>query len=375
MYKEKRVSVIIAAAGSGKRFGSSTPKQFLSLGNETVISKAIRAFNEHELVDEIVIVTSEGFIDELKGLEFSKIREVVLGGKERQDSINNALHCINSGLVLVHDAARPFVTDEVITRVIEEAYVSKAVVPCVPPKDTIRDEEGTLDRSKLKVVQTPQGFDAEILKKAYEKAFLDGFYGTDDASLVERIGEKVTTVMGDYENIKITTPSDLPKNSPIPMIRVGTGFDVHKLVEDRKCILGGVDIPYEKGLLGHSDADVLIHALMDALLGAAALGDIGRHFPDNDDSYKGISSRELLKRVKALLDENGFEILNVDCTVICQKPKIAPYIDMMIKNISEDLKLDVSNINVKGTTTEKLGFTGRGEGIASEAIATIYMKK
>ena len=256
---------------------------------------------------------------------------------------------------------------DVIKAVAEKAGETGAAIAAVPPKDTIRHiEEGTLDRSRLCCVQTPQGFRMELLKKAFEKAAADGFYGTDDASLVERLGHAVAIVPGEYSNIKITTPEDLTME-----MRIGTGYDVHKLVEERDLILGGVTIPYEKGLLGHSDADVLTHALMDALLGAAALGDIGKLFPDNDDSFKGISSIELLRRVKSVLDDKGYSLGNADVTVICQKPKLAGYIDEMRVNIAAALETDVDRISIKATTTEKLGFTGRGEGIAAEAVCIL----
>ena len=273
--------------------------------------------------------------------------------------------------VLVHDAARPFVTEDVVQEVIRGAFDRGAAVPCVAVKDSLRENEGErsrcVDRSRFFAVQTPQGFRKELLDEAYEKACKDGFSGTDDASLVERLGYNVEIVDGDYDNIKITTKEDLPMEN-----RIGTGFDVHRLVEGRKLILGGVEIPYEKGLDGHSDADVLIHALMDALLGAAAMGDIGRHFPDTDDAYKGISSMKLLDRVNNILAENMYSIGNADITVIAQKPKLSPYIEKMRENVADVLGIGKDLINIKATTTEKLGFTGRGEGIAAEAVCSIY---
>ena len=273
--------------------------------------------------------------------------------------------------VLVHDAARPFVTEDVVQEVIREAFDRGAAVPCVAVKDSLRENEGErsrcVDRSRFFAVQTPQGFRKELLDEAYEKACKDGFSGTDDASLVERLGYNVEIVDGDYDNIKITTKEDLPMEN-----RIGTGFDVHRLVEGRRLILGGVEIPYEKGLDGHSDADVLIHALMDALLGAAAMGDIGRHFPDTDDAYKGISSMKLLDRVNNILAENMYSIGNADITVIAQKPKLSPYIEKMRENVADVLGIGKDLINIKATTTEKLGFTGRGEGIAAEAVCSIY---
>ena len=206
-----------------------------------------------------------------------------------------------------------------------------------------------------------------MLMEAYEQALADKYYGTDDASLVERIGQPVELVMGQYDYIKITTKEDMPMEN-----RVGTGFDVHALVEGRPLILGGGEIPFEKGLDGHSDADVLIHALMDALLGAAALGDIGRHFPDTDPAYKGISSVKLLEHVAGLLEDEFYNVGIVDITVMAQRPKIKSYIDDMRKIIAETLDIDISRVNIKGTTTERLGFVGREEGIAAQAACLLY---
>ena len=255
--------------------------------------------------------------------------------------------------------------------VIKAAAENGAAAACVAMKDSVRktfgDKSISVDRNDYFAVQTPQGFKKSYLIEAYDKALKEGYRGTDDASLVERAGYEVKVVDGDYQNIKITTREDLPVES-----RVGTGFDVHRFETGRNLILGGVKIPYENGLAGHSDADVLLHALMDALLGAAALGDIGVHFPDTDDRYKGISSLILLSKVRELLNENFYSIGNVDITVIAQKPKISPYTEEMKSNISSVLKIEKNRINIKGTTTEKLGFTGRGEGIAAEAVCSIY---
>ena len=373
MYQGKKVSVILASAGTGTRMGTDLPKQFLKLGSKTILETSYEVMAKSKFVDEVLVIANERYVEET--MKLLPTAKVVSGGKERQDSIQRGIEALmnipylgiqGDDLVLVHDAARPFVTEEVIERVVEAAYQYGAAIPGVRPKDTIRQGEETLDRNSLSIVQTPQGFRFELLKEAYEKAFSDGFYGTDDAGLVERIGAKVRIVEGDYENIKITTKEDMPV-----MHRIGTGFDVHKLVEGRDLILGGVKIPYEKGLLGHSDADVLAHAFMDALLGAAALGDIGKFFPDTDERYKGISSIELLKHVAKLLDEEGYRFVNGDITLIAERPKIAPYIDEMRKNIADAMGVGVEQIGIKGTTTEKLGFTGRGEGIASEAVCML----
>ena len=382
MYKEKKVTAIVVAAGKGSRFGGDLPKQFLKIEGKTIFEKSAEAFERHPCVDNILVVTSRDFMTLCKGLcgRFTKIRAVVPGGAERQDSVNEGLKITEKGLVLIHDAARPFIKAEVIDSVLKEAYNQGAAVPCVPVKDTVRQLVGapgdcssrTLDRRNLFSVQTPQGFDTELLRDAFAKAYSEGFYGTDDAGLVERLGHPVAVCEGDYANIKITTREDLPKGDIKMDMRVGTGYDVHQLVEGRRLILGGIDIPHAKGLLGHSDADVLLHALMDALLGAAAMGDIGKHFPDTDQRYKGISSMKLLEHVKMLIGDEGFRVGNVDITVMAQKPKIAPYITQMRKNIAETLGIEIEKVNVKGTTTEKLGFVGREEGIAAEAVCILY---
>jgi len=380
MYNNRKIAVIVAAAGKGTRLGSQVPKQYLKIGGEPVILKTLKAFESLDAIDHIYIVTNEQYVDHCQQIVddngIDKVDAIVKGGRERQDSVYNAIQEINRrrpgvSYVLIHDGARPFVSRDVIINVIKAMMEKDAAVACVAMKDSIRriGDEGScsVDRSDYFSVQTPQGFKKSVLIEAYDKALKEGYYGTDDASLVERAGHKIELVEGDYQNIKITTKEDLPMEN-----RVGTGFDVHRFDPERDLILGGVKIPHDKGLAGHSDADVLVHALMDALLGAAALGDIGRHFPDTDDTYKGISSMLLLKRVGELLNENFYNIGNVDVTVIAQKPKIAPYIEEMRDNISEVLGLEKTRINIKGTTTEKLGFTGREEGIAAEAVCSIY---
>ena len=387
MFKGKKVTVIVVAAGRGSRFGGDLPKQFLKIGEKTVLERAIEPFQDHPAVDGIIVVASEEYLEHCRRLcsRFDKTEAVVCGGEQRQDSVFACLERVEDGLVMVHDGARPSVTQDVIDRVIDGAYNHGASVPCVPVKDTIRQMKDSggllsanLDRSSLFCVQTPQGFHTQILKRAYEKAKTDGFVGTDDAGLVERLGEPVSITEGDYANIKITTREDLSeqtagrRNLNKMDMRIGSGYDVHQLTEGRKLILGGVDIPYEKGLLGHSDADVLLPALMDALLGAAALGDIGKHFPDTDERYKGISSIKLLEHVKLLISDSGYSVGNADITVVAQKPKIASYIPAMRKNIAETLGIEIERVNVKGTTTEKLGFVGRCEGIACEAVCILY---
>ncbi len=380
MYRGKKVTAVIVAAGRGTRFGGDLPKQFLKIENRTVLEMAIEPFQSHPMVDALIVASSEEYVELCSRIceRFDKMNAVVIGGEQRQDSVRACLDRTDEGLVLIHDGARPFVTAQVIDRVIEGAYNQGACVPCVPVKDTVRQTENvkctssvTLERSSLFCVQTPQGFDTELIRRAYIKAEEDGFIGTDDGVLAERLGAGVAIAEGDYANIKITTREDLPRMETGD-IRIGSGYDVHQLTEGRKLVLGGVEIPFERGLLGHSDADVLLHALMDALLGAAALGDIGKHFPDTDEKYRGISSIRLLEKVKSLISDAGYTVGNTDITVIAQKPKIAAYIPAMRKNIADTLGIGIERVNVKGTTTEKLGFVGRCEGIACEAVCVLY---
>lgn len=396
MFCDKKVTAIIMAAGKGSRMNASLPKQFLALHDKTILEHAVKPFEESSYVDEILVVAGEGFeklcADKCSG--FSKVKRIVTGGKERQDSVNNGIKQVDEGYVLIHDGARPYVSGCIIEGVLQGVQRCGAAVPCVPVKDTVRKleppgrlpadmseapdfseppgvsglktESKTIDRSLLFNVQTPQGFDIALIKEAFKKAYEDGFYATDDAGLVDRLGKPVAITEGSYSNIKITTKEDLPVD-----IRIGSGYDVHRLVPERRLVLCGVEIPFEKGLLGHSDADVALHALMDAMLGAAALGDIGRHFPDSDMKYKDISSMRLLKEVKDLIKKQGFALNNADVTIMAQRPKLMPHIEQMRKNIADILEKDISCINVKATTTEKLGFVGREEGIAAEAVCIL----
>ena len=378
MYKGISFGAIIAAECSGRRLGGDKPKQFLNVDGIPVIAKTYRAFADCDMIDVIYVVTGEDMMQQCKNhmvpyldtKQLKKFGGIVSGGKERQDSVYNALIAVKEqggvDYVLIHDAARPFVTGKIIETTVKAAESRDAAIVCVRPKDTIRTVDETLDRRSLMIVQTPQGFRFDLLMNAYEKAYADGYYGTDDASLVERIGVHPALVEGSYANIKLTTREDLPS-----VTRIGKGFDVHRLVEERKCIIGGVDIPNKKGLLGHSDADVLTHAIMDALLGAAALGDIGRIFPDSDEQFKDADSIKMLEQVGYMIMEKGYGISNIDATVICERPKISPYVEEMIENIAKALKIDSDRINIKGTTTEKLGFTGRKEGIAAEAVCIL----
>lgn len=371
MTEEARVYALIVAAGSGRRMGAKIPKQFLKIGDRTILEATVEAFSTVLPEQQIVIVTTEEYVEFCCRL--FRNGAVVAGGAERQDSVALGLAYLREqgmteqDLVLIHDGVRPYASPQLIQRVLDQAQIDGAVVPALPVKETIRHaENGNLDRSQLYAVQTPQGFRAGILLAAYEAARRDGFYGTDDAGLVERMGHKVTIVPGEETNLKITTREDLKMEQ-----RIGTGYDVHRLEEGYDLVLGGVPIPYEKGLKGHSDADVVVHALMDSMLGAAAMGDIGKLFPDTDPQLAGISSIVLLQRCWEEISKCGYQFGNADMTIICQKPKLAPYIETMRENISKTLGVSPACISVKATTTEKLGFAGRGEGIAAEAVTLL----
>lgn len=360
---------------------------FAEIAGKPILAHTISVFESCDAVGEIIIVTGESEVEavgELVGrFDFTKVRHITVGGAQRQDSVRRGLEMVSSDIVAIHDAARPMVTCDIIERSIDEARRSGACIAAVPVIDTIKSVEpdgnvsGTVDRANLYCVQTPQTFRTEHIRRAHEQAVAEGFYATDDAALIEKMGGNVTVVQGSYDNIKITTPSDV-ELAEMKLgggeYRTGLGFDVHALVEGRKLILGGVEIAHEKGLMGHSDADVLVHAIMDALLGAAALGDIGRHFPDSDPAYKGVSSMKLLSHVSGLLAGNGWKVVNIDAVVICERPKIAPHVPEMVRGIAECLGVDAGRISVKGTTTETLGFTGRGEGIACQAIVALLGK-
>lgn len=382
------VTAIIAAAGQGTRMGRGINKVFIPLSHCPMLVHSVRKFSECREIDDLVIVTAPDEIEKVKsilaGVEGLKPWRVTAGGTERQYSIARALAAVKpeADIILVHDGARPLVEHGTIEGVIAAARKYGAAVAAVPVKNTIKqvDEDGfvtaTPDRKKLWSVQTPQAFSGQLLRKAYDTAAAGGFLGTDDAGLVERLGVRVKIVTGNYQNVKITTPEDLVVAKALVgrgtrMTRVGIGYDVHRLVEGRKLILGGAEIPYTLGLLGHSDADVLLHAVKDALLGAAALGDIGRHFPDSDARYQGASSMMLLAKVRDIIAGHGFRVNNVDATLVAQRPKLAGYIAEMNANIARMLDIPVGYVNVKATTTEGLGFTGQGEGIAAYAVATL----
>lgn len=369
------ILALIAAAGTGSRTCLKENKIFFTLEDgKTVIEKTVNAFLNTKRIDKVCIVCAKNDLERLQTIFGDKVL-YSLGGKTRGESVLKGLQQFNGQFtkVLVHDGARPYVTEDIINRVIDNIENGMGVIAGVKVTDTIKETNGdkiivsTPLRDRLWSAQTPQGFNYDELLSAYNKAGTDL---TDDGAVFESAGYQTKMVEGGYFNKKITTKEDvaMPK-----VFLSGIGFDVHQLVSDRALILGGVNIPYEKGLLGHSDADVLLHAVMDALLGAAGMGDIGKHFPDTDEKYKGISSMLLFRHVVELLKDNGFEIVNISAVVMAQRPKLKPYIDEMNKNISLNAGLDISRVNVAATTTEKLGFVGREEGISAQA--TVMLKK
>ncbi|MFR2150560.1 MAG: 2-C-methyl-D-erythritol 2,4-cyclodiphosphate synthase [Christensenellales bacterium] len=352
-------AAVIVAAGRGTRMGLERNKVLAPLCGEPVIARTVRAFEQTGWFDGgIVVVTGACDADEMKrilaggGLH----AQVVLGGADRQESVCRGLAATNpeADYVAIHDGARPLVTADVIARTLESAKNTAAAWRrCAQGYGEARERRrrgGRYPAARLRAVQTPQTFEAGLIRKAHA-AYALGERATDDAALAERMGVAVHLTEGDVENIKLTTPEDMllarqvilkreGQKEEKPMMRIGHGYDVHRLVENRKLILCGVEIPYALGLLGHSDADVALHALMDALLGAAALGDIGRHFPDTDPAYKGADSGKLLDHVVALLEEKGYTVGNVDVTIICQRPKLKDYIEQMRENVARHLKVE-----------------------------------
>ena len=384
---QKTISAVLVAAGSSTRMGFD--KLSFDLGGETVLHRSIRAFDQCPQIGEIVLVAGKNraFVEQ-QAVGCTKPVQIVAGGATRAESAKNGVLAAHGELVAVHDAARPFVSPAVIAAVLEAAARCGAAAPAVPVKDTIKQAvpgdgktvpeaclvHSTPDRSTLYAVQTPQCFDrAQYLAALQELDAEKARLVTDDCSLFELTGRSVQLTQGDYANLKITTREDLPRpvQKEETRMRIGHGYDVHRLVEGRKLILGGVEIPFEKGLLGHSDADVLAHAVMDAVLGAAALGDIGQHFPDNDPAYAGADSLELARHVARILSEHGYRVENIDATILCQRPKLAPHIPAMRANLAVAFGLPVDAVSVKATTEEHLGFTGEGLGIAAHAVALI----
>lgn len=383
------VCAIIVAAGRGSRSGAAVNKVLVPLLGRPLLAWSLEAFDRSPQVDQLVLVAAAQEQDQMRALT-AQLRlpcKVVCGGDTRQASVHRGLAAAQGAeIVLIHDGARPLISPALIEACVRQVRQKGSAVAGVPVKDTIKRTNGeglvlnTPPRDNLWQVQTPQAFFYRQILEAHQAAESQGISATDDASLVEAMGQRVYMLPGSYENLKVTTPEDfvlagallanrVGESRAVP--RTGLGYDAHRLVEGRPLVLGGVTIPWERGLLGHSDADVLTHAVMDAILGAASLGDIGRHFPDTDPAYAGASSVALLEQVRAKVEARGWRVVHVDATVQAQAPKLAPHIDEMTRNLAAALGLAMDGVSIKATTTEGMGFAGRGEGMACQAAATL----
>tara|TARA_Y100000817_G_scaffold128797_1_gene101003 strand:- start:45405 stop:46592 length:1188 start_codon:yes stop_codon:yes gene_type:complete len=391
--KQPILDVIILSAGKSSRM-DGIDKQLVKIRGKNVINYSIELFSKLKETRSITLMLSEKNVDEvkqiIKTLGINKHIYTLIGGKLRQDTVRIALKNLSSiyttnDLVAIHDGARPFVSKTIVLNGIKSAQASGAAIPIIPLSDTIKKVSNNLiiktyDRSKLAAVQTPQFFKFDVLNTAYE--FLNDEI-TDDASAVELSGGLVSSFPGSLENIKITNPIDLKiaysikdkkqefNNTNSNLGRYGTGFDCHKLVDGGPLVLGGVKIPFEKGLAGHSDGDVLLHAIASSLLGAGNFGDLGSNFPSSQKKYKNMSSDFFVKQSKKLLMDKGWEILYVDTTIIAQKPRLNKFVELIVDNLSKILFLDRDCINLKITSTDSVGFIGNSEGIAAQSIATI----
>ena len=377
------VSAIIAAGGRGSRFGGAQPKQLQMLAGVPILKRTVDAFLQGYGFDEVVVaLPSELAIDPPSYLD-SVI--VVEGGERRQDSVANAFRAVapSSQIIVIHDAARPLVSNALIERTIDAASRHGAAIAALQARDTVKRTDGsriirgTIPREEIFLAQTPQAFRVGVLRDALAIAS-QATDATDEAMLAEAAGHHVHLVEGDPRNLKITTPEDLEMaerligtKSPAATMRIGNGYDLHRLVSGRPLILGGITIPHEKGLDGHSDADAVCHAVTDAILGAASAGDIGRHFPDTDGAFKGANSIELLKRAVAVVRTAGYTVSNVDVVVIAQQPKLSPHIDAMRASLARAIGIEPEQVSVKGKTNEGVDSVGAGESVAVHAVALI----
>lgn len=362
------IGALIAAGGKSSRMGCNKLK--LKIGGKTVLQKTLEAFDTCHMVDSIILCTDDDELINTAKTVVNKTLIIAPGGEQRQYSVRNGLQFVDDDdIVLIHDGARPYVTQELIVRCIDSAKEYGSGVAAIPVYDSLKraDEHmivsESIDRDGVYAMQTPQCFQGRLIKQAHRQ---DAF-GTDDAFLVEKLDREVHLVMGDKNNIKLTTVNDLPTKA----YRVGQGYDVHQLVPGRKLILCGIDVPFELGLLGHSDADVATHALMDAMLGAIGEHDIGRMFPDTDKALEGASSIELLVKVNDLVKSKGYIVSNCDVTIVAQRPKLLSFIDDMRASLAAALDIDKADVNVKATTTETLGFEGEGLGITAMAVVML----
>ncbi len=382
------VSAILAAGGLGTRLGAARPKQFLEIRGRSILEWSLAALATHPEVHEVVVALPDSHADPAPACVTASWPcrvTAVPGGRRRQDSVARAFAAVQStaDVVLVHDAARPFVRATLVSRMIAAAFEHGAAIPAVPATDTVKIGKisnghtwvrSTLPRGEVFLAQTPQAFQRDVLARALASA--GDIAVTDEAGLVERAGGAVHLVAGEPSNRKITTLDDLEAaRGLVPggaaALRIGTGYDLHRLVPGRVLVLGGVRIPFDLGLDGHSDADIICHAVTDAVLGAAALGDIGRMFPDTEAAWKDADSLELLRRAVAVVHEHGFRVGNTDVTVIAERPKLLPYLSAICASLAEALQVPASSVSVKGKTNEGVDSMGRGESMACHAVALL----
>jgi len=376
------VTALIVAAGSGSRMGDGLPKQYRPLGGKAVLAHAVDALAAHPRIGSVRVVIGQGQ-EQLAETALSgrDVGPLIVGGAERADSVRAGLAAIEGDAILVHDAARPFCPPSVVDRLLTALADDVAAVPALPIADTLAiagwDLGDPVDRSNLVRVQTPQAFRLDSLIDAYSQ--WNGPSPTDESTVVRGAGLRVALVEGDPALEKLTTAADFARAEQWLAARLtprtGLGYDVHAFAGQGPVMMGGVPVPHERGLAGHSDADVVLHAITDALLGAAALGDIGEHFPPSDPQWKGAASDIFLIHAARLIRSAGGMIDHVDCTVICEEPKVGPYRSAMRANVARILDLPETSVSIKATTTERLGFTGRREGIAAQAVASVRMER
>ena len=391
MDERVRVGVIVAAGGRGTRLHGDVPKPLRLSAGRTILERSIEPFDDVEQVQEIVVVLPPDLVSDPPAVlrRFRTPLKLVRGGVRRQDSVSAGLDALTLAIdvVVVHDAARPFCTADLIGRTVDAAAESGAAIAALPAHDTIKEGKlasavtvvrSTLSRERIFLAQTPQAFRFDVLRQAVA-AGRNGVEMTDEAALVEHAGHQVRLVEGEPRNMKITTEADLAlarelaQNAPPEgSARVGLGYDLHRLVEGRTLVLGGVKISGDRGLLGHSDADAVCHAVIDAVLGAAAAGDIGRHFPDDDARWTGASSLDLLARAVRIVNDVGFVVGNIDVTIVAEWPKVRDHAEAMCRRLAGVLQVDAGQINIKGKTNEGVDTVGKGSAIAVHAIALLY---
>ena len=380
---QKNNLAIILSGGTGTRFDKSKPKQFYKLNQKTIIETTVEKFVNSNFFNYIIVVSHKDFFKLTKNLFNNTNIKVILGGENRQKSVFNGLSAAksyNPKYVLIHDAVRPFFSMNLLKRVLKNLKGEISVVPSINVYDSVRyfknKKYSNVFRENLKLIQTPQGFCFNAIYEAHKKN--KESIHTDDSMILYELKNKIRLIKGEKMNFKITTKEDykigkliVKENNKISDIRVGTGFDVHKFKKGKKLKLFGITIPFDKSLDGHSDADVGFHSIVDAILGGLCLGDIGNHFPPTDNKWKNKQSIFFMTHAKKLLKNEKFKINNLDVTLICEKPKVSQYQKRFIKSVAEALDIDSRKINIKGTTTEKLGFLGREEGIACQVSVTL----